>query len=254
MRKKKQNQGPAGAPGWMTSFADMMCAMFVFFVLLFAMSDIQEDQFAAFLAAFGNPFIAPPQPTTAMSFDSVVGTGLIQMPTPTVAGDPATESPEEFDQTHQALQSMTLDFITYFTESQNPLSADVNVQLVDDQLIITFGENMLFASGSAILLPATLEMLDYVASVLSLYEDFDIHIVGHTDSDAINTVQFQSNWELGFGRAMAVHRHFVGAESYIDELRVFPTSRGEVEPIASNDTPEGRSANRRVEIIIQATE
>ena len=251
--KRKEEEAKKGAPEWMVSYGDMMTSLFTFFVLMFAMSTLDESRLEEFLAAFGNPFISPPQVTSSMSFDSLVGTGLIQMPMATIAGDPVVDSPNEYDNINLAIQSMTLDFITYFTESQNPMAAEVNVELIDDQIVITFASEMLFASGDATLMPATLDMLDYIASVMEQYADFQVRVLGHTDSIPINTARFPSNWELGFARARSVQQHLTTG-TLLDESRVIPMSFADTHPVASNDTAEGRAQNRRVEIVIEAIE
>lgn len=255
MSKKKQPEFKKGAPLWMTSYADMMSLLLCFFVLLFALSDVDESFLVDFLIAFGNPTIALATPVMTEGIDNMMGMGAIQMPTPPSQDGEITEEDgaDALDQLHEDLRSMVLDFITYFTESQNPLADNVNVALIDDRAVLTFDSDMVFESGSAVLMPGVLEILDYVASVLAQYPFFDIHIHGHTDNVPINTPQFPSNWELGAGRAISVLRHFSEVHN-IDVLRLRPQTFGEFSPIATNLTPEGRALNRRVEIIIAIPE
>ena len=260
MAKKKQQDAPAaGAPAWMASFSDLMSLLLTFFVLLFAMSetDIDETALAALLSAFGNPHfatqIAVVQPNATPGLDSMFGAGMTQVPPIPAAllGDgqgQGTTQGMDVD-VQMAMQSMISDFVTYFTESQNPLAEYVEITVLDDAVMLSFTDNMLFATGSSMLNPLTIGILDYVASVLLEYPMFIIHVDGHTDNVPIATVRYPNNRWLGFGRAMAVTDHFVyGHGLYRQRIRT--ESFGEDNPIATNETPEGRALNRRVEITI----
>jgi len=257
-KKQKQEEVKAGAPLWMVSFSDFMSLLLTFFVLLFATAETgtDSDAVAAVLAALGNPNFGPTiavvQPPTgaAMSSGAFTG-GVISMPLPFTGS--ARFEPQQSDidgsQINQLLQSVVLDFETYFINSPNPLSQNVQVELVEDEIIITFADNMIFASGSAVLIPQTLEMLDYVANVLYDHPMLNIYIHGHTDNVPISTALFPNNWFLGFARAHSVMSHFTNVHN-INPARIRPQSFGEYSPVATNDTPEGRALNRRVEIII----
>ncbi|MCL1996883.1 MAG: flagellar motor protein MotB [Defluviitaleaceae bacterium] len=262
-KAKKQEEPKAGSPAWMTSFSDMMSLLLCFFVLLFAMSEteISEDALAAILAAFGNPHFHPQiavvQPENNPGLGQMFNAGMMNMPSipsgmqqgeGTAQGQVAQTTPAEVQ---MAMQAMVSDFITYFTESPNPLADQVDVALIDDTIVLSFTDNMLFATGSDILNPLTIEILDYVGSVLLDYPEFMIGVYGHTDNVPISTPIFRDNYWLGFGRAMSVRNHFVNNHG-IDHMRVRPNSYGEYRPIAPNDTEEGRALNRRVEIIISA--
>jgi chemotaxis protein MotB len=76
-----------------------------------------------------------------------------------------------------------------------------------------------------------------------------VRIEGHTDNTPVSTPQYPSNWELSTARAMTVLRYFV-AKDYVIPRKIEAVGKGPYFPIASNDTPEGRAANRRVEIYL----
>ena len=78
----------------------------------------------------------------------------------------------------------------------------------------------------------------------------NIRVEGHTDNNPINTVQFEDNWELSIARSLSVIR-FIRAKESINPKRLRPVGCGEWDPVAPNDTPEGRAMNRRVEIFIE---
>jgi chemotaxis protein MotB len=103
----------------------------------------------------------------------------------------------------------------------------------------------LFGSGSGTLNAAGLPMLGYLGEITS---SLDVRAVvsGHADNDPISTAQFASNWELSAARAAGVARQLVAYGQDPEMVRV--ESFGEYRPVASNDTPEGRALNRRVEV------
>ena len=252
MAKKKKEEAKAGAPAWMATYGDLVTLLLCFFVLLFAMSDVSEESFAEILASFGNPnFVHQPTVSNTVLPGSGVsmGSGIIQMPVPHSNRFEGTGQTMNNDEIQMAMNSIISDFQTYLLESQNALAQHVEVTLVDDVLTITFHENMLFAIGSAALLPQVVEILDYVGEVIAQHPNMFIDILGHTDSAPINTAQFPNNYFLGFARAHAVHERFTSVHD-ISTHRMRAISYGDTQPIASNETPEGRAANRRVEIIL----
>jgi flagellar motor protein MotB len=113
-----------------------------------------------------------------------------------------------------------------------------------------FTDDMLFYSGLATLTPRAIETVDLVAARLA--EEFAGHrivVEGHTDSDPINNVRFPSNHHLAASRALSVMMRLVDVHG-LSHDQVDIAARGEWDPIATNETPEGRAANRRVEILV----
>ena len=138
------------------------------------------------------------------------------------------------------------EFIQYLRDNQ--LIDDVYVIQNEDGLLIRFKDSILFDSGQAILTGEGNIILDKIADKI---KDIDnkIRVEGFTDNQPINTEKFPSNWELSAARAISVMRYFIEKEN-IEESRFSFTGWGEYKPIASNDTEEGKSKNRRIEITI----
>jgi len=107
--------------------------------------------------------------------------------------------------------------------------------------------SILFPSGSSILQSAALPVLREIANILKDFQN-PIRVEGFTDSVPINTVAFPSNWELSAGRAASVVHLFTNEG--VDPRRMASIGFGEYRPVADNDTPEGRSKNRRVVIVV----
>ena len=127
---------------------------------------------------------------------------------------------------------------------------EVNVQMLDKGLVITFVSEVLFASGKADLRPESLEKLSKVASVLkTTVSDLNVGIEGHTDNVPIKHSGWKSNWELSAARALSV-LHYLEDQEKIKPKRLSATGYGEFQPVTSNLTKKGKQKNRRVEIVI----
>jgi chemotaxis protein MotB len=126
---------------------------------------------------------------------------------------------------------------------------DLTVEVRNGKVYIAISDKMLFKSGSAKVEQLGKDALAKVAAVLLKYPDMDLIIEGHTDNVPIKTEKFADNWDLSVIRATSVVR-ILTVEYGLPAGRVTPSGRGEFFPKAANDTPEGRSKNRRTEIII----
>lgn len=123
---------------------------------------------------------------------------------------------------------------------------DINAQRIRIQLATP----ILFDSGSASLKTDASPMLDEIANLVEKIPN-KVIIEGHTDNIPIQTREYNSNWELSIDRAINVINYFVSRGLPPDKFAA--AGYGEYQPVASNDTPEGRSKNRRIEIIIERT-
>jgi chemotaxis protein MotB len=127
---------------------------------------------------------------------------------------------------------------------------DVRLEMATKGLAIIFLTEVLFDSGKADLKKEAYPVLDKVAKVLK--ENVggrDIGIEGHTDNEPIKYSGWKSNWELSTSRATSVLHYLVDEKSIAPE-RVSATGYGEYKSVVSNNTPEGRRQNRRVEVVI----
>ena len=128
-------------------------------------------------------------------------------------------------------------------------SDELSVMEKDGKIYVAMSDKLLFESGSAKVDKRGEEALSKLAEVLTKQVDIDINIEGHTDSKPIKTAQFKDNWDLSVIRATSVVR-ILSEKHNVSPLQVYPSGRGEYMPVATNDTAEGRSKNRRTEIII----
>ena len=126
-------------------------------------------------------------------------------------------------------------------------SDELTVREKDGKVYVAMSDKLLFQSGS--LDKRGEEALGKLAEVLNKQTDIDVFIEGHTDNKPINTVQFKDNWDLSVIRATSVVRILI--KNYnVNPLQIQPSGRGEYMPVDDNETAEGRSKNRRTEIIV----
>ena len=153
------------------------------------------------------------------------------------------------------------DEIKRLTKTQEELSkslqdeiakGNITIQQVRDKLTINMVDRVLFDSGQAQVKPAGLKVLKQVSGVLTKISDKQIRIEGHTDNVPISSKlkdRFQSNWELSTARATSVVRYLID-HGGIDRQFLSAVGYADTHPIASNDSEEGRTSNRRIEIVL----
>lgn len=128
-------------------------------------------------------------------------------------------------------------------------SDELTVTQKNGKVYVALSDKLLFASGSANVDKRGSEALGKLAEVLNKQNDIDVYIEGHTDNKPIRTAQFKDNWDLSVIRATSVVR-ILTKDYGVSPLQILPCGRSEFMPVADNETTEGRSKNRRTEIIM----
>jgi len=243
--KRRKPKPHANHERWLVSYADFITLMFAFFVVMYATSKADVKK----------------QVQMADSIDSAFRTlGLFQqMPTKNGAAGlahnkegPITPMNIVMGDELMAPPAVKVDLEKLKERLSGMLSNQIAEHIVSmkigrDGLVISLREAGFYDSGSAVVHPSSLPILNKIASALAS-SPYDIRIEGHTDNVPIHTGQFDSNWELSTTRATRLTRIFVadGFASY----RLSASGYAEFHPVAPNDTPEGRAQNRRVDIIV----
>jgi chemotaxis protein MotB len=132
---------------------------------------------------------------------------------------------------------------------------EVTISELKGKLTVNMVDSVLFDSGKAEVKPAGLAVLEKVISILKPIKDKSIRIEGHTDNVQISGAlarRYPTNWELSAARAINVTRYL--QQQGVDAALLAAVAYGEFKPVASNDTEEGRAANRRIEIVLVAKE
>ncbi len=249
MAKKARPEEPKkGAPEYMSTYGDFITLMLCFFVLMFSMSSIDVAKYQQLAASLsGNPMSILDMAGSQGILDNL-GSGIMPVPNATANNQPDTPKEEQLAQ--EELKDMASDFQTY--AAQNNLSNTMNITVKDQYLLLTFADGLFFDTGKADLKPGAIAVLEQIAVQLRSYPECDVEIEGFTDNVPIKTAQFPNNFYLSSARAIGV-ASFLIDEQQLDSTRVSARGYGENNPVASNDTPEGRAKNRRVEIKIYSS-
>jgi chemotaxis protein MotB len=126
---------------------------------------------------------------------------------------------------------------------------ELSVYIKDGNVYVSLEEKLLFKSGSDVVDPKGKEALKTLANVLNNTKDVTVMIEGHTDNVPIKTKQFKDNWDLSTARATSILR-ILTTDYGFDSNRITASGRGQFHPVKTNETTEGRAANRRTEIIL----
>ena len=124
----------------------------------------------------------------------------------------------------------------------------LKVQIVEGRMVLILATDILFDKGSAELSEEGRLAIADVATALASFPDRSFQVEGHTDNDPISTKRYPSNWDLASDRSLNVVKAMV--ESGLPATQISGASYGEVKPVASNESDEGKAQNRRIEIVI----
>lgn len=218
---------------WVVSYADFVTMLLALFMVMWAMGGISNDKIKAtnknvekvFASSTKNVKFSQNLTSTNSNFNSQKSsdTGL-----------------SEQDKILEVLQ-------------KNPTLKNKTKLLKGNKgAIIRLNDKMLFSAGSAIIKPDVLSTLDNIAAELKTLNNFII-IEGHTDSTPISTKQFPSNWELSTARATNIINYLVKKDGLAPK-KLSAVGYGEYMPIAPNTSYEGKTQNRRVDIIILSSD
>ena len=241
MARRARRQGPDNHERWMVSYADFITLLFAFFVVMYAISSVNESKYKVFSGsmtkAFGTREGA--DPGSGMSEEEMYFKALIDRRNARLA-ERYIKQQERLKRLSETLNSKLATFVSKgamsVTRNERGVTLDINASL-------------LFEQGEAVLHPATVSTLSDVAKTLA-QEDMAIEVEGYTDNLPINTVQFPSNWELSSARASSVVRLFI--EQGVPSGRLKAIGHADNDPMAPNDTAEGRARNRRVTVTVLA--
>jgi chemotaxis protein MotB len=243
---------------WLVSFADMMTLLFCLFMVLFAISSVNTSKFEALQKALENAFSGkilsggeavmesgndkkPEDPSAVPPLPSLTPLqALAETSIAKTKSDAAKREEQDFKALKRRIDALV---------SKEGLTGKVSTTIRKRGLVVELlTDNVFFDSGQAVLKPPATNLLDKLGDVLSVEETHPVVVEGHTDAQPIATSQYPSNWELSGARASAVIRTFVG--DGVKRGRISGALYGAEQPTASNATPEGRSRNRRVDVIL----
>jgi len=253
MAKKQKKKDEGVKSDWMTSYADMVTVLFALFVMLYALSEVDEAlwQEFALAAAIGQGSIEPFD-FAGDGVNELMGNGIMDLPMFDLAVFEFVPGQHGQGQAGQHEMEIFQEILqTYF--GQAGLGNAIEIEFDGEgQLLITTHGDMYFDSGQAWIRPETFEILDVIASAINNLAGVRVSVEGHTDNVPIDTARFPDNLELSVARAASIARYFIDHQG-VDPAIIRATGFGEHHPVADNATVEGRQANRRVEIRIYET-
>ena len=257
MSRHKRPRAHANHERWLVSYADFITLLFAFFVVLYASAQVDQRKVGqlalAIQVAFQDLGVFPASTTqipldtnepmpfaTVQAIQNVKHNTELGRVSPPPEGDLAAASEEANLTTLQA-------------ELQQALQHEIALHTValhreTEGLVISLREFGFFDSGSADLKTSALPALDRIASILAV-RICRLRIEGHTDNVPIHTAKMASNWELSTARSTELVRLLILRYRFSPE-RLSAAGYAEYHPIASNDTPQGRAQNRRVDVVI----
>jgi chemotaxis protein MotB len=271
--RNRRHEEHGNHEAWAIPYGDLITLLLAFFVVMYAMSSVNEGKYrilsdslnAAFQGAPRTPAPAPvgatpqhvaPDAGTRAGQPAVVA-GLAsagRKPIAAPGGDGRAISVED-EARLAASRARAAELARIESAVQNSLADLIRGDVVavsrnESFVEVSIRTDMLFASGSAELASAALAPLRELSQALAPLPNH-VRVEGHTDDRPINTIAFPSNWELSAARAASVVRVLRAAGIAPERLAV--VGLAEFRPVAANDSGTGRNANRRVALVIPAT-
>ncbi|NMA95168.1 MAG: OmpA family protein [Clostridiales bacterium] len=241
-RRKRNNE--SGPSDWLTTYSDMVTLLLCFFVLLFSFSTIDAEKWRQLLSSFqGNLGLLESGTALPTSPEG----SIIDLDLDLDASE--DEAPENISEEDDEFLKLYSNISGYLED--HGIQAELELSKAHTEILLRFKEYILFDSGKADIKPEAFDILDGIAKVLMEFENEiqGIRVEGHTDTRPMNTYLYPTNWELSGGRAVGVARYFQD-EHKIPGTKLSYAGFGEYYPIDTNDTEEGMSRNRRVDITI----
>ena len=266
--RRKASPPEAPSKAWLDSYADAMTLLLAFFVLLFAMSNLDVRKYEAFFEGLNGPIdkagegtlegsveeaLPPPYPSPVAEATAEESSSATTTTTSPV-GDECKEQELENE-----LFRVTLEEAEALAQQLDdalsvPLAeSDYSVDLEQRGVVLRLADNALFASGEASLDEVAQGVLAVVAEVLVGHPGNDVEVEGHTDNRPTSTARFATNWELSSARATNVLRELL-ADAELEPARFAAVGRADTIPRGDNDTEEGQAENRRTEIVVMFPE
>ncbi|GAA2900122.1 flagellar motor protein MotB [Microbacterium esteraromaticum] len=242
-RRRIEPEGHSGPDErWMASYLDMITVLMCMFIVLFAMSSVDQEKFEALSASLATGFGQEKTDEVDTSQGVVVPADMLDEKSEGFADVELSAAQKEFDDL-SALRDRIRDAL-----AQRGL-ADAATFTIDSRglTVSLVSAETFFATNSTVLAPAAVEILDALGSVLVTIPN-QISVEGHADSRQ-SVAPFATNWELSAGRSTQVLRHLVESGG-IDPAVIQSVGFGDARPVVKGASPEALAKNRRVDVVV----
>lgn len=283
MRPRRRQEEHENHERWLVSYADLLTLLFAFFVVMYAVSSVNEGKYRVLSDAMVSAFRSSTRSLEPIQVGQLVRAPPVRQELPVTTprpiplpvdwveevegvkdgygteekpGGAGGEGPEANvgpgGQEPGAMAAHRGSVARQIEVALADLLAQglVDVRTTEFGVEVEFKTSLLFPSGSARLVDSALPVLHDLSDVLKTFPN-PVQVEGFTDNVPINTEVFPSNWELSAGRAASVVHVFT--RNGVRPERLVAIGFGEYRPVADNATPEGRSRNRRVVVVISAS-
>lgn len=228
--KKKKGKEPNNER-WLLTYSDLITLLMIFFLIMYASSNIDKVKYqslaSSFMSAFGGG-------KSLIGTDSRVDINDASKPLD-------TNSVEKIK-----LEDIKKNMDKYL--QQNNLQGSVSTKIEERGLVVSIQDSMFFDTGKADVRPESKQKIIEIGKILNAMGNY-IRVEGHTDNIPISNDRFRSNWELSAIRATNVTEILIN-DAGIPPQMAASVGYGEYRPVATNLTADGRSQNRRVDIVI----
>ena len=243
MRRRRHTEEHENHERWLVSYADFITLLFAFFVVMYSISSINEGKYKVISQALLGVFNDPERSMKPIPIGD-------ERP---LSVRPAEPLVKDSEQTDAALAASTADPLKTISDDVRDAFGDL---INSDQMTVRGNElwieielnsSLLFGSGDAMPSDKAFAIIEKVANILKPFAN-PVHVEGFTDNLPIRTAQYPTNWELSSARAASIVRLL--AMEGVNPARMASVGYGEYQPVASNDTADGRARNRRVVLVI----
>jgi len=247
---KREAPPPENHERWLVSYADFITLLFAFFVVMFASSQTDKARAKQVSEAVekalsdGRSFSMPPAVAKILGGtvdDKGQGNAMMRGPGGAQHAQKETQ-PDNIVELLPSLRRLNKDL------EEEIKAGKLEVRLEPRGLVISLRESTFFPSGEDTLDNSTLPIIKKLASLIGDLPNA-IQLEGHTDSVPIHNARFKSNWELSCARGIAVMSALTET-FHLNVDRFSVVGRADTLPVDSNDTPQGRARNRRVDVVI----
>ena len=229
-RNKHKQHEEEGGEAWLLPYSDLMTLLLAVFIVLFAVSQIDEQKAQQMSQAF----------TESMMTESYSAAQT------TSQGKTQKESTADSKSEQQQMEELKAELDAKL-KSEN-LTASVKTGIDKRGLVISLSNAIFFDPGSAEIKNGNEKTLLEIADAVNTMDNF-IRIEGHTDNVPMKSDMYPSNWDLSAARAANVVQLFIN-KAHVSPEKLIAVGYGEYRPVADNSTEEGRAKNRRIDIIV----
>jgi chemotaxis protein MotB len=256
MAKRREEHEEHADESWLIPYADLLTLLLALFIVLFAASSVNEEKYNAIAEAMYTAFNGyfSDVMSQGVGGDGTGDMGDMTLPYPN-AGKEGEEAAADEQAAAEAAALQLGNLFESLSEyvEENNLENTIAVDFEGESVLVILKNDVWFESGSAELTPSMYAQAGTLADLIQANqtpeEPLEVVVAGYTDNIPSNTARYPSNWHLSLARAVNF-LEFLLQDGDLNREYFSVRAYGELHPIATNDTPEGRKLNRRVELLI----